>query len=645
VAALRQRAKNFRAIEADAQAKAGSTIRDTPEYRRYVERYKMLVEPEFVNAAAGVGITGERLRPVMPGSAYVPFAPDVEATGTMPSAASVGVKAGRLGTKTSSAAQTATGAAPAYGYDVARNVASTLPERLRVAGGNRIVNEAVKLGQRVTNPKAPVPDGMARVKITDAFGLAPDAGTTRQFDVPEDVADALTVASQRLNPGPPNRLQRGLGKLVHGITGLDLALRPAVFVSHGLKNLGSMAGQIPSGSALDNLAASLVPGYAKVQGGVRLATADVLDPENARALLNLSRTGGLHPVATGRGILHVTSRPLFGARGLDMRSRLALDQLMRKAAPTLTDAERSQAITEQAGNYVAENQPAFQHFGQSTGLTSFAPAGVSFVRGSVRRMVGAPLYPGQTLASRLATMGRIGGAGLATLEAMNYANTGHSTFSNEPGHRLDVDRGKKDDQGREEYWAGSMIAPLFERAMRATGTEGAINSARPQDIPLNMYRDWMNTGLSQTGVGPRMALGFANVAPYVTSTGEAKVNVQPDFNTASAPFRITQGALGGMATGASALGGFDPYNANEPIGQRLRDLAVGRVTTTGRGPRSIPPGFDDKLVGAMRQVEAAAPNKRADVMRQEMQEARDAGYPPWAVNQLARALRSAARRK
>jgi len=640
---LRKRAENFRRIQADAQATAGPTIRQSPEYKQYVERYKLNVEPEFVNAAAGVGITGSKLRPVAPGSAYVPFAPDVEA-GTAPAATSVGVSRGKLGTRTSSAAQTATGAAPSYGYDVAKNVAQTLPERLRVAGGNRMVNEVAKLGRRVINANAPVPEGMTRIKITDSFGLAPDAGTARTIDVPDDVADALTVARQRFNPGPPNRLQRGLSTAVHRLTGLDLALRPAVFVAHGIKNLGGLAGQAPSSSALDNLAASVVPGYAKLQGGVRLATADVMDPENVRALLNLSRTGGLHPVATGNGIMHVTARPLFGARGLDMRTRLVLDKLMRKAAPGLTDAARSQAITELAGNYVNELQPAFQHFGQNTGLTSFAPAGVSFVRGSVRRLVGAPLYPGQTLASRLATMGRLGGAGLASLEAWNIANTGHSTFQNEPGHRLDVDRGTKDKQGREQFWAGSMVAPLFERALRATGAEGVINSDRPADVPVNVWRNFANTAMSQLGVTPRMGLGFANVSPYLTAAGEAKVNVQPDMRPQTLPFRVTQGTLGGVATGAAALGGFDPYNASNPFAQRLLDMAVGRVTATGRSPRSIPPGFDDKLVGAVRAVEDADPKERPGVERDQMQGARDAKYPPWALRELARALRSAARR-
>ena len=637
-----QAAQNLLAHQRIAQSVAGTIDRSDPDFQRYLTRYKQNVEPEFERVATASGLTPAGFRPVSDNSAYVPLPAEIDKTAPeaiRPPPPSRGLS---LRTKQSSAVQVATGGAKSYALDVHKAVSTFLPEREAVAANNGVVQSLIDRGRQLGSPNEPLAEGEALLPLNDKNQLVEKDEATKAVAVPTHVADAYKSMRSRNTPPDLTSESLALRTIRHAGVATDLMFRPAVFVAHGLKNIPETVADIPSTSFAGNAANALIPLGRKIGAAAKLGTAATLEPENVAALLDISRYGGLHPVEQGR----LSSGRLFGATGIDMRGRLVMDQKLQAMAPELTSAERAQTITEHLGNYVPANQPGFVRSGQSTGLTNFAPAGVAFTRGSIRRTFAAPLYEGQPLGQRATMLARTLGGAAATGIGLNYALSGQGPWSNQAGHRLDIDTGTQNDQGQERYVGMSTVSPLVNRALKATGVRGQLEGQGAS----GSYRDVVNTGLSQAGIVPRLAAALANAQPYMSRDLTLENTVPPQFDQESMPKTIAARAVGGLATGAGALGGFDAYNANQPFAKRLADWAGLGVFTYGTRPgaSTAPPGFDDKLSTAISRVYRADPGDRRQIIERELQSATDAGYAPGLIQharaELYRAMAKSARR-
>lgn len=633
-AGLTEDAANLRAHAANYQSIAGPDIRQDPDFGKYVNRFNEVVTPHLRRLAIQGGLPEERLLSIPNGSPYVPMAADIEKAPPTPVLAPNIPR--RPGTKLSSATERATGGAQGYLNDIEEQVRGVAASRQKIAAENQ-------LWQNVKNSGRPVPKdadlepGEVRVAFTDKNQITtPNSPNATQYvAVPQRVATSVSDYLARNAPAGSggSMFSRGLRFARSAMTKGAIKVAPIMTKVHGY-NILSTVGQVPSESVAGNIAASL-PFGSPIAGAAGLYGIDFADPAVASAMIEHARYGGTHPIETGLG-----SRALFGAQGLDARGRYVLGERRKALYPDETPAQRAQYLTETLGNYNPANQPGFIRGGQATGATTFAPAGVAFTRSAVRRTL--PIFPGMTPGERLATLGRTLGSAVGTAEALNYANTGHSTFSNEPGHRLDIDRGSKNDQNQENYIRFGALFPMVDRGLRMTGVRPFIEG---QGIG-GIARAPINEALAQTGIPLRAAgAAFLNIQPRLGPNLVPVLATPPEFNLGKMlPNMAARGFLGSLGA-ASAIAGTNPFDADRSFGQRAADalgLNFGTQGTRG-GKTPIPSGYDDKVqTEIFRVYDAKSMADKRAVIQSAVKDATAAGYPAWMIQKMRIQLLKAA---
>ena len=633
-AGLTEEAANLRAHAANYQSIAGPDIRQDPDFGKYVNRFDEVVTPHLRRLAIQGGLPEERLLSIPNGSPYVPMAADIEKAAPTPT---LGPNVPRRpGTKLSSATERATGGAQDYLNDLEEQIRGVAASRQKVAAENQLWQNVKTSGRPVTKD-ADLEPGEVRVAFTDKNQITtPNSPNATQYvAVPQRVA--TSVSDYLARNAPPSSggsmFSRGLRFARSAMTKGAVKIAPIMTKVHGY-NILSTVGQVPSESVAGNIAASL-PFGSPIAGAAGLYGIDFADPAVASAMIEHARYGGTHPIETGLG-----SRALFGAQGLDARGRYVLGERRQALHPDESPAQVAQYLSETLGNYNPANQPGFIRGGQSTGLTTFAPAGVAFTRSAVRRTL--PIFPGMTPGERLATLGRTLGSAVGTAEALNYANTGHSTFSNEPGHRLDIDRGSKNDQNQENYIRFGALFPMVDRGLRMTGVRPLIEG---QGIG-GIARAPINEALAQTGIPVRAAgAAFLNMQPRLGPNLMPVLATPPEFNQGKMLANMgARGFLGSLGA-ASAIAGTNPYDADRSFGQRAADalgLNFGTQGTRG-GKTPIPSGYDDKVqTEIFRVYDAKSMADKRAVIQSAVKDAAEAGYPEWMVAKMRIQLLKAA---
>lgn len=627
---LAQQVANLHAHAARYQEIAGPDIARDPDYGKYVNAFKQVVSPELKRLAVQGGLPEERLLSIPNDAPYVPMAADIE-KGAPPAVLAPQIVR-RPGTALSSATKAATGGADEYLNDIAEQVRGVAGARQRVAAGNQVWQRVRDLGRTVTKDEDLNP-GEVRVAFTDKNQITtPTSPNATQFvAVPDNVAQSVSDYLARNGPQrqPASPFGRALAKLQGKATRGATFIAPIMTKVHGT-NIISTVGQTPSASLLGN-AASALPLGSPIGGALSLTAIDFTDPAVASKMIEYARYGGTHPIATELG-----ARPLFGAAGMDPRGRFVLGARRESLHPEESPAQVAQYLTENLGNYNRANQPDVVRLGQSSGLTTFAPAGVAFTRSAARRVL--PIFPGMTPGERVATAARTLGSALGGAEALSYLKSGHSTFANPPGHRLDIDLGSKNDRNQENYLRFGALFPMVDRGLRMTGIGPAIQG---QGIGA-VARGPINEALTQTGILPRAALAMGmnaqpRLGPGLTAVEAAPTQFSEGRTLANMGMRGAFGSLGAI----SAIGGTSPFDADRPLGQRAADALGLNFTSQGTrgGKAPVPAGYDEKLQTAIYKVSDARtmPEKQA-IIRQQVKDAQNAGYQGWYVENLLRTL-------
>src|SRR6185312_745175 len=556
-----QEASNLRGHAAYYDALAGPDIRQSPDYAAYVNRFNEVIAPRLKRMATQGGLPESKLLSIPDNAPYVPTVSDME---KVPPEAVLAPNAPRKpGTKLSSATQRATGGALEYMNDIPEQIRAVAPARQRVAAQNMMWQRVKDAGRPVAKD-ATLEPGEVRVAFTDGNKITtPTSPNATQFvAVPQRVAQS--VSDQLARMAPPNG-------------GTDPFVRGLNYVK------GKMT---PGASLAGNVGASL-PFGAQIGGAAALHGIDFTDPAVASKMLDYAEYGGTHPIATELG-----ARPLFGASGMDPRGRFVLGQRREALHPEESPAEVAQYLTENLGNYNRGNQPGFVRWGQSTGATTFAPAGTAFTRSAARRVL--PIFPGMTPAERLATLGRTVGSAVGGANLVNYLNTGHSTFSNAPGHRFDIDRGSVNDQNQENYIRFGALFPMVNRGLQMTGVRPLIEGEGIGGVA----RGPINEMLTQAGVLPRAGLAMLmNAQPRLGPGMSAVMAAPPQFSDAKTLANMgMRGAFGSLGA-ASALAGTSPFDADRSLGTRAADALGLNFTSEGTrgGKTSAPAGYDEEL--------------------------------------------------
>lgn len=637
-----ENADKLMALSRSVRATLPASVASDPAYAPWLAKYKAVIEPEFERVARASGLPDQQFRQLPDNSAYIPLPGKLEAGDVGEGYTYRPPTRAGLRTKQSGAVLEAKGGGTAP-TDFQSLIGSHMPGRQQVAANNAVVDAIRGAGRPLASADAPLADGESRIAFDDKNHLVtPESDQARHHvAVPKNQAEALAQSDARMAPKPP---QGAIGKvgnaLTRGVASIETHSLPAVLPIHA-RNIAETVGSQSKGVIPDALTA-VTPGGSTLSGARQMSGVDFTDPATAKRMLSLARYGGLRQAETKPGILHAAGRALFGPAGVDPRGRAALAETYTEAHPTATPAEVARHVANELGNYVGANQPTGIRFMQKSGLTTFAPAATAFTRGAARRLA---LGGEGGAAVRLGRLARTAGSGLALAEGANYATTGHSTFSNPAGHRLDIDTGGRGPEGGHKYLSFSAADPLVSRALNQTGVRGLIEG---EGVP-GAARRAVNATLAHLGVAPRagLALGL-NVEPRLSGEGTAVVASPAQFD----PNRQIRGAVtravGGMAGGVGALSGATSFSADQSVPERVASSFGVPVPyedyRTKPGYKPEPPGFRDKTATAVMAIyKAKSADDRKAIVQKTIADAKAAGYLPGHIAQLRDQLNGAAR--
>jgi hypothetical protein len=586
---------------------------------------------------------------------------------------------------TGSATQ-ATGSAQSYATDLDRIVQMDSHDKAVKAARNRVWEAATKVGRPLEEGESAAP-GTKVLSFTDTNGLATGETGVHRLEVSPAVYDAVTRFHEGLEGMPASaakRFVRGAGSVA---TRAQISGMPVEATSH-MNTLASIVASVPGEKDLAGKALAAVPGQgAKVAAIREMLTLDFTDPAT-RALENrLADAGALRIETHHGGLINTSHHALFGPEGVDARGRLVLARKLLDRKPDATNEELREFITGKLGNYIKENSGAVTNALQESGISAFARFQAARIPTSIKAAVGESGLPATSAAQRAgdiaATLYRGPVGHVLGANAMNYALTGHSTFTNEKGHDLDVDTGlyavdgaikhlspaeaqQLGDRAAPLYIPGGTLNPVAVGGLRSSGLRALLLSDRGTSGRVaDAIRDYTNTGLGvMSPVGRFLFTALTGKVPYVARGGDFMKTVDAGFNKDREQGRRLGAALaqanpavhayaetggGGRTLGQALAHGDAPLGGGAAAAAKSAEFLMPRLLTPGVGGRTNEQStaardqreFKDAMTDYTRRVRNAnTPRDALALIDEAVEDARSDGRfdPELVRRQLRKAL-------
>lgn len=354
-----------------------------------------------------------------------------------------------------------------------------------------------------------------------------------------DLPNALQTDLAQIvkNTAAPEGAEKWLRDYQKFATGIALTANPAELMNHMRRQLNLVAAKPPIGQGLIARLEWLVPYFGpKIGTAKRALMRNASSPEFQKTLTDLTAAGGgstrafyerYHVNAPGIKEAQAWSNDLLfgipkgkGAKGFDLRMRVALEDIRKAAEPALAnDPQRMRENANQIGEYGSQVSWPIK------ALRTLNPYAATTLRMRVTELktaLGLHGFQGGNVPTRVLhwaeTQLRGTGGTIIMLATANKLLSGHWPWENEKGHEFDIDMGIHDKDGKPIHLKLRAVAPELSRPIDSLSIPNVL---RERGAKHPQYGSAALTGpanqVASMVTSPGLNLGLAagpQVAPY-----------------------------------------------------------------------------------------------------------------------------------